>query len=447
MLVSEVLAVNVRSNPGISGLCLPGSVPLSPISQYADDTSPILTSDDAILAVFETYALFEKASGAKLNQSKSKGLWLGGWRGHSDPPVALDWSSTKLKILEVFLGLGNLDEDNWHPRIDAVDCVLKSWHSRVLSFRGKSLVINALALSRVWYVASLIHMPAWVLYELSSLAFSFFWSGKWELVSHTSVAQCPLFGGFSVVDIELKVCSLLGQWVRRFVSSPSGWVTFMSYWFNYKFDASPLEVLSDPYSYHSGFLPPFYNSFSQAWRSLDGSFSVSRNSLVYGSSSCHVCSPVSAMSTKVCYQYLLSENMVLPHCVEKFASTFCRLYWSTTWRSLSFFDLDRQVTDLSWKIAHGILYTAQRLVSFGLSVALPCFCGAPIESLEHLFFYCSLGQSVLAWLQSLMFSFSPMCPVILCRHALFGFSSDELRVTPRIFVYLLNVCKLLIWQS
>ena len=43
--------------------------------------------------------------------------------------------------------------------------------------------------------------------------------------------------------------------------------------------------------------------------------------------------------------------------------------------------------------------------------------------------------------------FFPMCPVILCRHALFGFSSDELRVTPRIFVYLLNVCKFFIWHS
>ena len=74
VLVSEVVAVNIRCNPCISGLCLPGSAPLSPISQYADDTSLILTSDDSIMAVFDTYALFEKASGAKLNQSKSEGL-------------------------------------------------------------------------------------------------------------------------------------------------------------------------------------------------------------------------------------------------------------------------------------------------------------------------------------------------------------------------------------
>lgn len=70
VLVSEVLAVNICCNPRISGLCLPDSMVLSPISQYADDTSLILTSDHSIEAVFETYALFEKASGARLNQSK-----------------------------------------------------------------------------------------------------------------------------------------------------------------------------------------------------------------------------------------------------------------------------------------------------------------------------------------------------------------------------------------
>ena len=115
VLVSEVLAVNIRCNPRISGLCLPGAFPLSPISQYVDNTSLILTSDDAIVAAFETYALFEQALGSKLNQSKSKGLWLGGWYGRVDPPVALDWSSSKLKVLGVFISVGDLEADNWHP--------------------------------------------------------------------------------------------------------------------------------------------------------------------------------------------------------------------------------------------------------------------------------------------------------------------------------------------
>ena len=57
--------------------------------------------------------------------------------------------------------------------------------------------------------------------------------------------------------------------------------------------------------------------------------------------------PVSISSTKACYLFLLSESMVSPHCVEKFAGVFGALDWRATWRSLLFFDLDRQVVDLS----------------------------------------------------------------------------------------------------
>ena len=175
VLVSEVLACNIRANPRIEGLCLPGSSdPQSPISQYADDTSLVVCSDDAIRASFEVYSIYERGSGSKLNMSKSKGLWLGSWAGRSDPPVSLDWSSAKIKVLGVFIGPGNLDEDNWRPRITAVANTLSSWRQRILSFQGRALVINALALSRVWYVASLVHMPPWVHGELVRLVFGFF---------------------------------------------------------------------------------------------------------------------------------------------------------------------------------------------------------------------------------------------------------------------------------
>ena len=122
VLVAETLAVNIRCNPRIPGLCLPG-VPLvvSPVHQYADDTTLILSTDDSIKAAFDIYSLFEEASSSRLNQSESKGLWLGSWVGRTDLPVALDWSPSKLKILGIYVGLGNLEEDNWGPRICAVE--------------------------------------------------------------------------------------------------------------------------------------------------------------------------------------------------------------------------------------------------------------------------------------------------------------------------------------
>ena len=93
VLVAKTLAVNIQSNPRIPGLCLPG-VPfvVSPVHQYADDTTLILSTVGSIKAVFDIYSLFERAWGSRRNQSKSKGLWLGSWVGRLDPPVALDWS-------------------------------------------------------------------------------------------------------------------------------------------------------------------------------------------------------------------------------------------------------------------------------------------------------------------------------------------------------------------
>ena len=211
----------------------------SPISQYADDTSLVVITDDSIVACFETYDLYEKGSGSKLNLSKSKGLWLGPWRDRVDPPVPLDWTSLKIKVLGVFIGPGDLEDANWRQRIQAVENVLLSWKQRILSFKGCALVINALALSRVWNLASLVCMPAWVLGELSKLVFDFFWKGKRDLVSRSVVVQHSSVGGFSVVDVKLKVQSLLVQWVKRYVSSTSTWSLFLEFWFHSLYNSSP----------------------------------------------------------------------------------------------------------------------------------------------------------------------------------------------------------------
>ena len=204
-----------------------------------------------------------------------------------------------------------------------------------------------------------------------------------------------------------------------------------------------LDVFSRPFAFSPLALPPFYQSLLLSWRSVNGSFSVPRSCLVMGSpSSEHAMSAVS-MSVKSCYSYLLSVSLSPPHCVAKFRPRFGDLYWLTTWKSLSLFPLDRPITDLNWKIAHGVLYTVDRLISFGYGFDPTCFCSSPVETAPHLFYECPLAQSVLSWLQSLMIKCSRSLPSLSLRHVLFGFSLDKLVSVLRIFVYLLNVCKFL----
>ena len=71
-------------------------------------------------------------------------------------PLNLSWTSDKLKVLVGLIGPGDVEEDNWH----AVENVLQYWKGWTLSYRGRALVVNALALSRIWYVASIFGVPA-----------------------------------------------------------------------------------------------------------------------------------------------------------------------------------------------------------------------------------------------------------------------------------------------
>ena len=78
-------------------------------------------------------------------------------------------------------------------------------------------------------MASLIHVPRWVISELNSLIFKFFWAGKRDLVARKVVVQPPCLGGFSMINVQSKVHALHVQWVRRFLCSPSSWVSFLNF--------------------------------------------------------------------------------------------------------------------------------------------------------------------------------------------------------------------------
>lgn len=179
MLVAETLAATLKACPRIKGLSLPA--PLSSpsfLSQYADDTSILVITDDSILAVFEVFDRYELGSGARLNLKKCKGLWVGAWKNRVSGHVDIRWSSVKLRCLGSFLGPGDLSHDNWDPRIQALKNLLSSWRQRSLTLQGKALVINALALSGLWYLGSVMCPPDWVISKINTEIFSFFGRGK-----------------------------------------------------------------------------------------------------------------------------------------------------------------------------------------------------------------------------------------------------------------------------
>ena len=199
------------------------------------------------------------------------------------------------------------------------------------------------------------------------------------------------------------------QWVRRFSSSRSGLVSFFPYWCSVFLGKPASDVLACPSLFSTNSFPPFYRDFLVAWKEVDGSFFERRSSLIFASSSPHHVSAVSCKTSKCIYSFLISESRGDPDRVEKFLPLYGVIYWPTTWRELFFFDLDRTVIDLCWKIAHGVLFTADRLIGWlfyrlvilstpaaflvwPLNVFLICFFECPILApvLGVSFFFCLL---------------------------------------------------------
>ena len=91
VITIEVLAVSICTSPGITGVQLPNSLEQFKSSGYADDTTVAATSDASIEETFTIYGQFERASGARLNHGKSKGMWVGSWKDRPDTPYGLQW--------------------------------------------------------------------------------------------------------------------------------------------------------------------------------------------------------------------------------------------------------------------------------------------------------------------------------------------------------------------
>ena len=190
-----------------------------------------------------------------------------------NPPVDIQWSSDKLKVLGILIGYGDMGEANWRPRVEAFCRCIDAWRSRALSYSGRAVVLNLLALSRIWYVASVVPMPDSIKSELTTRIFNFFWAGKRDLVARKVLHHTRQQGGFSVVSVEFKLHSLLAQWFRRFGINPGAWVSLLTFWCFDRFGVPPLAVLSHPSAYAITTLPAFFSRCFQAWIALDGSVS------------------------------------------------------------------------------------------------------------------------------------------------------------------------------
>ena len=97
----ELFALQIRANKNIVGFTVGGEKIVS--MHYADDATITITQNRCFKEVIKDISLYEEATGAKVNYSKTKGLWVGAWRHRQDLPMGIQWTNENIFHLGVFI--------------------------------------------------------------------------------------------------------------------------------------------------------------------------------------------------------------------------------------------------------------------------------------------------------------------------------------------------------
>ena len=329
-------------------------------------------------------------------------MWAGSWKARTNTPHGLQWVK-QLPLLGATFSVGDYSIPTWEPAIAKLETRLSAWTGQQLSFQGKTVVINTLALSQIWHLHHIFTIPSWAEKHITKAIWSFFWLGN--LVARSTISLPKSQGSFGVINFSLRAESFAVQWLKQFFApSASKWKSFFVYFFFSSFNLQPhATLLTEQPRRLVATLPTFYQLLCRVWRTLDGG-EVNGGVLSITVSS-DVPPPVKQLSSRNMYTRLRSHSYREPHCIGKFLPAYGPLHWSQTWSQLHICNLECKVIDLNWQVAHGILYTGARLAHrFRMQhVDSLCFYRADDETLEHLFLSASWLTSWLCGVFQLSF--------------------------------------------
>ncbi|KAK3728108.1 hypothetical protein QZH41_014265, partial [Actinostola sp. cb2023] len=213
VLLAEVLGEAIRSDPNITGFLLPGAKGKEfRLAQYADDTTVYIKTDRSLQQVLHVVQRYENASGARLNKTKTEAMWLGKWSSREDTPHGLKWVQ-KMRILGIVFGQGEVETDNWGPKLAKLEKCLNVWRTRELSLIGKALIINTVGASRFWYAARVLPVPKWVVLHYEKLVWAFIWKTKLQPIARRTMIGPVKEGGIGMLQDQFKLNKkLLQHW-------------------------------------------------------------------------------------------------------------------------------------------------------------------------------------------------------------------------------------------
>lgn len=231
-LLDEPFACAVRADPLYAGIPIPdsGRGRAVKLSQFADDKAMYLGSNADCVRLSHHLKVYEAASGAKVNLTKSNALLLGRSLAPQWPdlPFHILAPGESTKYLGFKVGPDYSDRDMWVELLAKLNGSLSLYSKRSLSQQGRITVIQTLATSALWYFASITSPPDDVLKLIDDAIFRFLWRGKDRGVISREATHYPqACGGLGFPSTVSRIQSLQLTWLKRlFGVSDSHWQAF-----------------------------------------------------------------------------------------------------------------------------------------------------------------------------------------------------------------------------
>ena len=414
VLSVEPLTRMICSSPSVRGLHFPGLGGELRVIQYADDTTVVVRDEGSVGNILKICQSFGKASGAKLNTDKSKGMWLNEYRKTLKIVHGISFDRSCIRVLGVTFTRDPevLGETNWAPILNKFVKVLSDWGSRDLTLRGKAMIAEIFGCSKLWFVGKVLFLDDKFLKKFNNYMFLFIWSGDKDRVKRGVMHQATLLGGQNVVNINLKLEAfrillliklIIEEGTHRWRSLAIYFVGFHLRKWKPAFAANTIP--------HAAVIPPFYARALKDFKAFTDNFPLIK---------------LDSLNSLKIYNLLLSKKLTTPSICLKQENLL--INFNTVWSNASSSFLCPGLRDFCWRVAHGVLPLNDKLHRQDKATTDKCpLCRTDVENPLHLFLLCSVVVPVLAVVQRLVdgvtgrlmlldrdkiiFGLFPSCPV------------------------------------
>ena len=219
VMVIEILALQLRENPNIVGFQIEGEKIVS--AHYMDDSTIIIKQNRCFKEVIKELTEYEEASGAKMNYSKTKGLWTGSWKGRRNTPMNIHWTSTNVKNLGVFFGNITPEVYTFNDIIPNVKKRLNYWKQFKLSHLGKARVVEMFLASTLIYAIKFYIIPTDIEKDLRQSILQYVnFPEKCTTNTQLEMWRLKEKGGIKSVNLQIKSEISKAKWLLELASNP-----------------------------------------------------------------------------------------------------------------------------------------------------------------------------------------------------------------------------------